>query len=927
MTPVFIANKLRFFILLYLLLVVTEVFGVPKLQLPRSRVSSISELWNLQIISDFKGSKIINIKISVYNGSNILLYEAVSDNFVLQTGISNFNSNQHVVQVQNSNDQILNLLGNGDLTVVISMFAPGNYTELTQTKQIVRFDIGDFEQSTDSSSTNGIKKYIDIGGTIELTGLYNTRQDTLFYMPVDYFRLQTHHQAKLLGFPFIYDMYVTTEQKYTNQRLNSYSFKFDYETFKEQLVTKITQKLEAIEQIGDVRQILREGEDLSKANILDSLKENQLIKEEYINKFKEYIAIDSLKNYLGEYDDVRLKKTITELDKYRKEYDLKNKAKNLLAKKISDYVSDTIGNKMNKISSLSDSISGSLQNKAHDLSSKSIIDYVPDTLSNKMDDVLFLSDSVSGSLQNKYDWLLIKYNNNKDSLDRFIEKLNHYNVQDLLSFSKLNSIVNDKISSYEKYYNKKELEQLKQLKGGDLGQIEGQLTSASDKYHILERKELLLNGLKRFEMGTVYPYYSNYTVNGVVLNGYDISYTYKNIYTSFSGGKQLNIINDSVSSFLELKKPMLYAFAFGYGDKFDNHIHLNYSYGSRVLSNNSTGEDFVSRNHVIAPDFTYRFFKDKWKVSGQLPISFTDRQTSEGSNDNRRGFASELTVNGIVSKTTQVEISNSYISEYFHAFGVPFLFSNYLNYHQKIKQKIAQNITTEVGYKYEKFYKSERTSRAPTDIHTLEGLVNIVYKKWNINTMYAPVWFEVRDESRAKNLMHTSAVSLSSNYTIRKDKQLVSTVGLNYNSFYNAQTYISDFGSVVIENNVLQINKIFNYYINERLSVKGRHIVSINFSVQNGNLIDTSNINFAILGASYTQNINNKINYTITYQAMKQMRSYLRHNIQTQLNYNIGKYIGVGMILNYDYLDGVVESRNYYKTNAFQLMTKLVFKI
>lgn len=924
-TDIFL-SKLKVLCVLILFFIITDSFGAPRIQIQKNSIDAVSELWNLQIISDFSSSKIINLKVAAYNSSNILLYEASTDNFVLQPGISSFNSNQQqLVRVKYSNEQLLSMLGNGELTVIVSMSTPGSYAELSQTRQVININ---GVQRQDEPDTSVVRKFgnIDIGGTVELTGLYNTREDTLFYMPFDYFRLQTHHQVNVQGLPFIYDMYVTTEQKYTNQRLNSYRFRFDYETFKEQLIGKVRQRIETVEQLGDVTQLINEKDRLTKASVLDSLKNNKLIKDEYIDRYKEYISIDSMKNYLGVYDEAELKKTITELEKYRQGDSLRNKVNMLSAHKIADNLQDSLRNKINA-GQVYDSIALSAQNKHDNLSGKISNNNVPDSIRNKLNESTLLYDSVAHSVQNKYDLLLSKYNNNKDSLDRFLEKMNRYKVQDLISFSKLNNVMNDKIASYEKYYNKKEIEKLKQLSGSDITELEGQLNSVSDKYKILERKEQLLNSLKRFEMGTVYPYYSNYTVNGVVLNGYNINYTYKNIYTSFSGGKQLNIINDSINNFVELKRPVLFAFALGYGDKFDSHIHLNYSYGSRKFHNKVSERDFKTVNHVIAPDFAYRFFKEKWIISGEFPVSFTSRQVSDSDSENKIGFANEVMISGTVTPSTAIEIGNKYFSEYFHTYGVPFLFSNYLNSHQKIKQKIKESITAEVGYNYEKFMRSKQADRVPTDIHTLQSAVNIGYKKWNINVMYAPVWLWIKDETNTSNFMHTSGIALSSAYMLKGNKQLISSIGFNYNSFYNAQTYVSDYGSLLIKNNVFDINKSLNIYISERLVVKNDYIIGFNISLQKNNFIDENNIKLIILGVNYTQNIKNVITYTVTYQAMKDIGNSFRHSSQCQLNYQMNRYLGVGAVLYYDHLNGTVEGRRHSNTNAFQVMTNLIFKI
>lgn len=897
------------------LLVTINVYCVPKIQIQRNSIETMTDLWNLQIVSDFNTPKIINIKITAYNKFNVLLYEASTENFVLQTGISNFGSNQiSLVRVKYSNEEILN---DNEIIVVVSMTDPMSYAELFQYRQSIRINkeyTNKDDTTTTATTKNKIKKYIDAGGSIALTGLYNTRKDTLFYMPFDYFRLETHHQINLMGLPFIYDMYVTTEQKYTTQRLNSYSFKFDYDKFKQQLLTKLKQKVERIEKLGNVSQLL-DKQQLTQSDILDSLKNNKFLKAEYIEKYKEYTAIDSLKNYLGVYDEVTLKKNITVLSEYAKIDSVQKKFEEI--EKQAFQKIDTSDYK-NRLNSLSDTALWSSNNKYGS---------ILDSVKLKKDSLTYVYDSVFQNNKNKYEKLLSKYGGNKDSLDNFLNSIKSYNVQDLMSFSKLKHMVNDKISSYEKYYNAKELEKLKEIKDSDIRKLEGQLKDVSSKYNLLEKRELLISGLKHFDIGTVYPSYTNYTVNGVILNGYNINYNYKKLYTSFSGGKQLNIISDSISSFVQMKKPMLFVFAFGYGDKFDNHIHLNYSYGSRIFRNNLLNQDFISKNHVLSPDFSYRLFKNKLFITGEFPVSVTSRQTT-GDNEKETGFANYVCINGIITKNTSIEINAKYLSENFQTYGVPFLFSNYLGNNYKIKQKINKYLNTEVAYNYEKFYENKSIGRVPTDIHTLNGLANLTYKQWNLNATYAPAWFQIKDQTKARNMMHTAGIGINSNYTIRENKQLSSSVGFNYNSFYNSQAFISDFGSILIENNIIQINKNMNIYLIERLNIKNKYTIGLNFYIQKNNFNDAINNNFIIFGINYTQNVNKKLNYAITYQNIKHMKKSMRHNTQIQLNYNINRFMDISTVVWYDNIDGIIDDGNrYIKTNAFQIRTNLVFKM
>lgn len=906
-----------------MLVIVVDCYGASLIQIQKSNITSISELWHLQIISSFNSPQIIHLKISAYNTQNILLYEAFTDNFLLQSGISNFNSNhQQLIHTRYLNEHLPDLLGNGNLSVVISMFTPEYDVELSQTRQMVT--IKDIQESAvlDTGSAKRNRK-MKVAGTVELTGLYNTREDTLFYMPFNYTRLQTHHQIDVQKLPFTYDMYVTSEQKFTKQKINFYRLKFDYNTFKERILTKAKQKINTVESLGNISHLLNEKKRLSKTDILDSLKSNQLIKEEYLDLYKEYIPIDSLKQALKLYDDVQLKKTIAKLLDYGESLPLWiNEGDNSYTRYINeaDYseLSSTVGDTslflQKNYSGIADDL---IYNKEQ---------YVG-MAKNTEGKIWLIKDSSNQKVQDQYHLLLTQFDNNQDSLNEFLEKLNRYKVQDFLSFSKVKDMVNDKIVSYEKHYENKEIKRLKKLIEGREVELDKQINSLDEQYNIWSRKELLLNGLKRFEAGTVYPNYSHYTVQGVVLNGYDISYTYKNIYASFSGGKQVNIINDSINHFTRISKPILFVYALGYGVKNDNHIHFNYAFGSRQFNDILQKNQFKTVNHVFAPDFLYRFQNGKWSISGELPVSITDKKMPNLRTHKKIGWAGELSVLGTLFKNTLLEMKGRYLGENFQTFGVPYLFSSYLDNQYKIKQKITNSVSIESGYSFQRFFNTVNDELGQMDIHTFRNTVNVGYKKWNVNLTYAPIWMGIGDETRTNNTMHSIALGLSSSYAFKKGSHLSSSFGYNYNSFYNAQTYVSDYGSVLIRNKVFEINKNSSLYLIERLTIANSHVIGFNFSLQKNHFSNEDSLKYIVLGVTYSQNIKDVFNYTISYQAMNEIQRAFRHHIQCQLDYMMNRYLRGGVTLYYDYLDGIVESKNYNNTNAFQIMANLIFRI
>lgn len=1070
-------------------------------------ISDLSELWNLQIISDFSEPQITAILVTAYNSNNTVLYEASSENFLLQPGVFNFqgDGSNAVITKYITNDLEL-LAASKDIRVKLTLYNPIENIELSQFYENVLLNSNTTDPAiTDSTKPNSkrekIKKYFAATGNLELTGVYNTRKDTLFYLPTDYFRTKLHTAISVYDIPFTFDMYVTTEQKYTNQKLNSYSFKFDVQTFKNNMIQKASKKIGAIAKVGNLSELLTDKNALnnfSTESILDSLKNNKILSQDYIAKFKEYKSIDGLKNSFGLGSDIDLKKSIAQLkeltggfdsttiDSLKKKYNLKDEfttefnelkndasglyknttglfskdsttndssllsidtvsltasqnyfdtlftdsthkkfskidtllskadsakiklykkynelqtkyetgkdslirlANNLDTKQLTNYGDvDALGKKLfGKDSTYRkvDSVTGKLakvykQVDINDLTNTSNIanigsslfggdsayrkvDSVAEKLVNvyKQVDINDLSNTsnISGNISNLADLgssllgkdstakkadstirsLLDMYNkasklygNNTDSLLGALKSIDKYSVDDLLSFAKINHNVKEKISNYKIQENAKELSKIKNLNVKDFGSYTSakDMYAMLDKYNILSKKEMLLNNIRSLDIGTVYPYYSDYTLNGVILQGYNLAYNYKKFYIGAAGGKQLNVFNDSILQGHRLKKNLLFGFVLGYGDKQSNHVHLNYVFGKRQVDADSVLHTTQKlENHVIAPDFRWSFFKNKLTLSGEVPVSLTKNNSIEISNSNKYqiGYASKLKIEIKPFKNNMIQIAGEYADKNYTAYGIPFLLKNYLRASAKVSQKINKYFKFEAGYKVENYFKDEERGTKETRIHSLLSSATFNYKILTVNASYSPGWLLSNNPTHTSTRLTVANLTVNANYKIKKKTTLTSQLGASYNSFFNSELVYSNSGAISIENNILNINKNINVYFVQNVNYNKKYILGVNFSFLNNNIYDTKSNNIIILACNYSHIVNKKIRYFLSAQFVNDLKNSKRYTVQSSLTYSVNRYLELNTKLQYDYLKGIVRE-NFYNANGFQITSSVVVR-
>jgi len=980
----------------------TNCFCIPKINIVNRNIDDLTALWNLQIISDVNQPQITTLEITA-SSNNTVLYEGISENFMLQPGVFNFQGNQSNTVITKYITSDLDLLSRSkDIRVTIVLYNPVQNIELSRFTETVLLN-GNLQQADSSSSGSSkrdkIKKYFDAAGMVELNGVYNTRKDTLFYLPTDYFRVKVHTSLSIYDIPFTYDMFVTTEQKYTDQKLNSYSFKFDVQAFKRNMVSKVSNK------IGSVEDLMAKKDSYSNfntGNILDSLKSNKSLSQDYITKYKEFKSLDTLKNALGFSNDVDMKKSITQLkkltngfdsakiDSLKKKYNVKREVlqkvneikhdatqaagqlKEVLTADTILTVNDTSGLSFQTFSYDSfkkrDSISldqksdtiykkidsvqhtlGRAHNKLDSLYSKgkdSITKYLalvneglssfsanPSSLSDNLfskDTSYSKADSTIKSLLERYEKASSIYGNNPETLSKQLKKVDKYSVDDLAALSKINHAVSEKIEKYKIQENAKELSKLKGINAKDFNDYTSnkQIYSMLGKYNLMSKKEMLLNNIRSLDVGTVFPYYSSYTIDGVIMLGYNLAYNYKQLYVGATGGKQLNVFNDSILQGHRLKKNLLFGFVMGYGDKNSNHLHLNYVYGKREIEVNSISPEISKlENHVLAPDFRWSFIKGKLTVSGEAPVSLTKNIGSEFNGNAGKfeiGYAGKLNVVISPFKNNTIQLNSEYADRHFTSYGVAFLLKNYLQSSFKMTQKVSNYLKIEAGYKLDNYFEDDERGMGSARIHTLLSAASLTYKVLTINATYSPGWLESNMPARASTRLTTASLTINTNYKLKK-AVLMSQVGASYSSFYNTQLVFSNTGVINIENNIFDINRNLNVYLVQSMTYNKKYILSMNLSYLNNRIYATQMNNIIITACTFAHLVNKKIRYSVLAQLVNDLKNSKRYTLQGSVSCRINKYLELNAKLQYDYLKGIVRE-NFYQTNGFQVSTGAIVR-
>jgi archaellum component FlaC len=619
--------------------------------------------------------------------------------------------------------------------------------------------------------TNAKKRPVTIHGTSEVLFNYSTNQTNFTNLPPTYLNWTLSPQITVLDVPVSGRLFLTTQQLPGQQSMNNFTFNFDANQFKNILKTKLLnfiKKNKALSKIGnlDFDSYIKEYDNIkgifSNPAVLDEL--------------KQITELDSLKNMVNNFKEGanNIKNTV---NGYKEKYEsIQQDYKEIKSVFTGDsLVRDSLKNDSNFLSTdpiQLDSLEGKLNGK---------LDLIKDSLGTIKDSIFAIKDSVLK--------LKDKYMGKMDSVQNVVN--GYMNDPTQLGYQALDSL-KKRIKALEwleskKVYYDKLMEKKKTIEeyGKKFGLIDSagnftsfdkikdintdQLSDPAYLYSKLKSNKLLrkfdkiLYSVKSLTIGLATPQYSNFSLNGMAVNGFSIEVEPFNVYGSFTYGTVMNPVL-SLNAQNASYKRNLYAGKLGYGAKEKSHIHITLLSATDDSSSINPRDSIYlyyklpQDNKVISIDGQLNLFKDKLILSAELSGSQTIKDLTSYSTNNiingviqadpNNWFVNIFTQNHQVSKSvvdyavsakieanlfknkTKLSASFKRVGPNYYSFGLPFLIRDMMTLEVKVSQSFWKNRLQISGFVRRNEDNLEGTKLQTTQFYNYGFDFNLKVPKW-----------------------------------------------------------------------------------------------------------------------------------------------------------------------------------------------------
>lgn len=211
----------------------------------------------------------------------------------------------------------------------------------------------------------------------------------------------------------------------------------------------------------------------------------------------------------------------------------------------------------------------------------------------------------------------------------------------------------------------------------------------------LEKAQKLLSQVRRFGVGTVFPYHSAFTLDGVSVKGVDVEVAPSGFYAGVTLGKiqQTAFVFDTLG---ELAPRSIFAARVGYGEPEGNHLHLH-----MLNASEADNEAFAARrNQVLGLSGQYRLFGDRVRIEGEWAHSRLRNDPSQVVKDSItwedrlrqstdvQGDAWQLRAEFRPTQKTQIRARYAWVAPEFYSMGVPLLITDRERYEFRGEQRL-----------------------------------------------------------------------------------------------------------------------------------------------------------------------------------------------------------------------------------------------
>jgi hypothetical protein len=528
------------------------------------------------------------------------------------------------------------------------------------------------------SNTGAFNPNFSTSGTAEVLGYFSAGQPPTTLTPASYLQLNLSPQVSIFDVPVGAKIFLTTQQNSGLQSMNYFRLNFDANAFRGMLMKRLMEMVTKKANLDKMNLSNFNAYKDQLSNINNTLKNPGVLQE--MVQIKE---LDSLKQQFTKYKD-QMNISDTSLMKYM----------NVLKDSLGDHSKDGLS----KFDSLRTTYTDS-------------IGKIKDTVMANYEKIAAMYEKIKGMgwLEDKkqyYDQLLGK----KEQIMNYGKKLGC--LDSLGNFT--NKIENFDAKKYSDPSN---------------------LYSALKNSKLIKKFEKYLFWIKSVNIGMHSPMYSNYSLNGVNVNGFGIELEPYKFYAAFSYGETLRPVLTSNISHTSYKRNLV-AFKVGYGRTENSHIHFNLM--SAVDDSSSVNprdslylhNKLPQDNKVMSIDFKLTLFKKKLSISGELAGSQTIRDltyhsttfnfvpvingnnnttsyndwfvniiSQQGSDLNTQvDYAVNCKVEGKFFEGSNISAGFSRIGPRFQSFGLPFLVKDRMMGEVKASQKFWKNRISISGF-------------------------------------------------------------------------------------------------------------------------------------------------------------------------------------------------------------------------------------
>jgi len=810
-------------------------------------VVNMGDLTNISIENTLPASVNVRININIENNKEGLLASSVSNTLTLNPGPNLFSN-----ELLNISRFSYSLSALAKKLSATQIFETGEYKVCYQVINLNdNGSIGDhctnftITNTNSSSDTTSKKKAVTIHGTSEILFNYSSSQANYTNLPPTYLNWTFSPQVTVLDVPFSARLFLTTMQLPGQQSMNNFSFSFDANQFKNILKTKLMEYIKKNKTLAKFSN-LNVDSYMSQFNDIQNIFSNPAVMDE-IKKLGE---LDSLKNMVNNYKDVTnsVKNQYEEVkDQYGELKQNYQEVKNSITGDSTQVKTDSTSLSLNTDSLLNDSTISRLKDKSA---------LVKDSLGRIKNSIIIVKDS----LLDEKDKYMDKADSVKNKVNAFVSDPSQLGTAALDSAkSRIKEL--EWLESKRKYYD--EL-MAKKDKLTDLGKKWGLLDSSGnpgsiDKIkdinvdnlsdpaylysklkssNLLRKFDKILYSVKSLSFGLSTPQYSNFSLQGMAINGFSIELEPFKVYAGFTYGSVMNPVLTSNTQFASYKR-MLYAGKFGYGSKEKSHIHVT------ILSSTDDSTSVNPRdslyligkmpqdNKVISIDGQINLFNNKLILSAEFAGSQTVKDLTSVTNNilnpasqtsPENWFINIFSQNKNVNKAvvdyavfakveanlfknkTKISANFKRIGPHFYSFGLPFLIRDMMTFEVKLSQSIWKNRLQLSAFIRRNEDNLEHTKLQTTQSYNWGFDFNLKIPKWpTIKAGLTPM--TLQSDTSYFNMI---ALTFNSNYSFRIRKvQNISSLSFikqmsdaNDTNLYFDITYVTFLHSLQLKNGI-----------------------------------------------------------------------------------------------------------------------------